>query len=386
MSEAVLLLLCVAGCVTLVAAPLPSSELVDPKSPRARSARGSERRLAYTLLALASFVFLTLYAWSRGADWRAVGYLALLMTVSIVLIHPWLLVRGLLIPLGQVRMAHALSRLGGYPWLRDEAGGAALAGALALLRRGHDPTLAEWLEEQIAAAPLGGAGLAAAGLIAASRDDVAGARALLESVEAIDVDLTPRTAWRVAIDWRVADAIGRGAYDEALTIGRTGLPPSRTTDFMLLAAARLAGEYVESEALIKRWLWAPRRLQTFGLLRRALAGVPAPDAIPTPALPTFSLGAGRLAANDGGPPCSAALSLHVEVLADRDASPAAIRRLSRAWDRDLASPRLREALSRRVLDLRAPLAAEELLVDLREQCVEDLAALLRDRALELEAL
>ena len=49
MIEAVLLLLCVLGCVVLVAAPLPSSEMIDPRSPRARTVRGTEKRMAYTL-------------------------------------------------------------------------------------------------------------------------------------------------------------------------------------------------------------------------------------------------------------------------------------------------------------------------------------------------
>ncbi len=391
MIEAVLLLLCVVGCVVLTVAPLPSPELIDPKSPRARSARVSERRWAYTLLTISSFLFLTLYAYSRGADWRAVGYLSVMMVVSIALIHPWLLVRGLLIPLGLVEASFRLSRLGGHPWLRDPTGGAVLSGALALLRRGqHHQGLAEWLEGHLDDGPLRGAGVAAAGLLAASRGDAANARVLLESVEALDPELCPQTAWKIAIDWRVADAASRGAWHEVLQLGRTGLKSSRTTNFVTLAAARMAGEWAEDAAIIRAWLIAPRRLRNLSLLRRALRsdGEPTAPSTGDPALAGLGVVtrpeelAVTIAANDGHTPCADVVGLQLETFAALPQQAPALQgaqlvRLALTWDRALRSNHLLEHLSGKVLELRAAHAAEEL----RDQLASDAASDLADATL-----
>ncbi|MCB9749078.1 MAG: hypothetical protein H6713_03625 [Myxococcales bacterium] len=402
MIEAVLLLLCVLGCVVLTVAPLPSPEFMDPKSPRARSMRVSERRWAYTLLTISSFLFLTLYAYSRGADWRAVGYLAVMMVVSIALIHPWLLVRGLLIPLGQVELAYRLSRLGGHPWLRDPTGGAVLSGALALVRRGqHHQGLASWLEGHLDDGPLRGAGVAAAGLLAASRGDVADARVLLESVEALDPELCPQAAWKIAIDWRVADAASRGAWREVLQLGRTGLKTSRTTRLVTLAAARMTGEWAEDAALVRAWLLAPRRLGNLSLLRLALrqaapsvsetreTGDAALDRLAVVA-PLAALDA-AVAANDGHTPCADVVGLQVETLAalerrEPDEQAALVARLALAWDRALRSNFLLEHLSGRVLEVRASHAAEELRDQLESDVAADLACALQHHRVPLSRL
>ncbi|MGB1276770.1 MAG: hypothetical protein ACPG77_13560, partial [Nannocystaceae bacterium] len=90
MSAVIVVLLCVLLCVGLVAAPIPSSELIDPTSPRARAIRVSELRLASTLSALAIFAVLTVYVLSRGGGLDAIAILGVLASLALVVIHPWI--------------------------------------------------------------------------------------------------------------------------------------------------------------------------------------------------------------------------------------------------------------------------------------------------------
>ncbi|MCA9662604.1 MAG: hypothetical protein KC486_29965, partial [Myxococcales bacterium] len=92
----------------------------------------------------------------------------------------WPLARWVAAPLGAWRSAAYLARHANV-WKLDPEGGAALAGALALLHRPkHDVEAAAQLSAQIAdTTTLGAAGIAASGLLLASRGERDGARELL---------------------------------------------------------------------------------------------------------------------------------------------------------------------------------------------------------------
>ena len=57
MTAAILLLLCVLGCIGVALSPLPSSEIVNPESSRARSMRRAEARLGATIAVFRMFSF-----------------------------------------------------------------------------------------------------------------------------------------------------------------------------------------------------------------------------------------------------------------------------------------------------------------------------------------
>ena len=89
MSTATFMGLCVLGCLAMVAAPLPSSEMVDPDSSRAQSMKRSEARLAASIFAVALLVFGVLMALEQGATWPIVPLAAACM-VGMMALHPWL--------------------------------------------------------------------------------------------------------------------------------------------------------------------------------------------------------------------------------------------------------------------------------------------------------
>jgi hypothetical protein len=175
MTLVTLVSICVLLCLAMAASPLPSSDMVDPESSRARSTRRAEARLGATIFALAVLAIGILLALERGSTGPILP-LALVTTVGLVALHPWLAVRWC-IPLGLPRLAVGLGRLGGHPWVRDPEGGAVLGGVLAQLRRPVDPEVHAWLRTRLRRGPLRGAGLVAAGLLAADAGDRDTARA-----------------------------------------------------------------------------------------------------------------------------------------------------------------------------------------------------------------
>jgi hypothetical protein len=179
----------------------------------------------------------------------------------------WPLLRRTVVAGGLVRTSYWLSYLARPTFEHDRAGGAALAGALALLHRGaHDQAAATWLEGKLAAqAKSGLAGMVASGLMAASRGDRAGARDMMLGADSVDVELAPAAARRVANEWLVADAAERGDW---VTVIRRGVQPERAsayTRFLARATARIRGEAPAGApnptdvGLWLSWLFAPGR-------------------------------------------------------------------------------------------------------------------------------
>lgn len=381
MTLATLMGLCVLGCMAVVAAPLPSSDMLDPESSRARSIRRAEARLGATIFALALLSFGILYDLERGSTGLVLPLVAI-TTVGLVALHPWLLVR-LCLPLGLPRLAVSLSRLGGHPWVRDPEGGAVLAGALAQLRRPIDPDMHAWLRGQLRRGPLRGAGLVAAGLLAAEGGDRDTARALLASLDDLDPDLCPPLARRIALDWLVADAVREGDWGRVLSLTDDHPGLSRTLRLMHALARWHRG--APGPSVWRAWLRAPRRRHTLALVRDAVARPAHQRALELHEVVLTD--DSRLAANDGGPAPCEALALHVEAIVDGETPGAAARlaRLGDAWDRALDDFGFRGHVRRRAEALRCSTPGEKVMAQLHRDVCEDLAALLVDAGVPPEA-
>ncbi len=382
MTLVTLMAACVLVCLAVVAAPLPSSDMVDPESSRARSIRRAEARLSATIFALAVLAVGILLALERGSTGPILP-LAAVTALGLVVVHPWLAVRWC-IPLGLPRLAASLGRLGGHPWVRDPEGGAVLGGVLAQLRRPVDPEAHAWLRARLRRGPLRGAGLVAAGLLAADAGDRDTARALLTSLDDLDPDLCPPLARRIALDWLCADAVRSGdwARVQALLEDLPGASP--TLRLMLALARHHRGELPRASLLWRAWLRAPRRRHTLALVRGALAQ---PSHAMALELPALELVDDRLAANDGGPPPREALALHVEALVEPEAPGAGgrVARLAEAWDRTMDDFGFRGHVRRRSESLRCTLSGERVMAQLHRDVCEDLAQLLTASGLPAEA-
>lgn len=376
--------LCVLGCMAVVAAPLPSSDMLDPESSRAQSIRRSESRLAATIFALALLAVGALYALERGSTWPIMP-MAVFTAAGLVALHPWLAVRWVFIPLGLPRLAVTLGRLGGHPWVRDPEGGKVLSGVLAQLRRPVDPQMHAWLRGRLRRGPLRGAGLVAAGLLAADGGDRKAARALLTSLDDLDPDLSPPLARRIALDWLVADAVREGDWARVQSLADDHPAPSRTVRLMVVLARVHRGESVDPGIVWKAWLAAPHRRHTLPLVRGAL-GAPAHrrsldlEAVALADDP-------RLAANDGGPPPRQALALHVEAIVDGDSPGAAGRmaRLGEAWDRAMDDFGFRGHVRRRAEDLRCTTQGEKVMSQLYRDVCEDMARMLTESGISADS-
>ena len=353
--------------------------------------------LIWTILGPAWFyeLGLVLETIGRGAWGEAAVALGFFLATSIVL-FPWPIARRILIPLGQVRLAWAVTRLSFWAWRRDVRNGAVIAGAWAAIRRaqaGPDgslaPELLTWLEARRDQPPrgtvrwrTGGAGIVATGLLAEARGDRATARRLLSSALELAEPTRPPTAIELASAWLAAEAMERGAWREVEFLARTA--PLRTRRLLWFGgvAARVTGiAPLPSDAkLIALWLLAPGRVAGYPLLRRALA---TPAAPPRPTSRVQAPARGRAA--DTRDPWLAALELHADTLA-RDPGELGrddLVRLGAAWDEAFADPELSRRLIARGVALGshaqdpAPLAA---------RVRDDLLALVRAAGLELGPL
>ncbi|MCH9685767.1 MAG: hypothetical protein K0V04_30320 [Deltaproteobacteria bacterium] len=375
MTTAMIMGVCVLVCLAVVAAPLPSSDMLDPESSRAKFNRRAEARLAATVFALAMLACGVLMALERGATWPIVP-LAVLAVGGMVALHPWLAVRWICIPLGLPRLAVTMGRLGGHPWVRDPEGGAVLSGVLAQLRRPLDAPMNDWLRARLRRGPLRGAGLVAAGLLAADGGDRVTARALLASIDDLDPALCPPLARRIALEWRIADAARNGDWALVATLTEDGLAPSRTVRLMAALARHHRGETADTAALWRAWAVAPRRRRTWSLIRGAVAN---PAHLQAIALEHVALVDDvRLAANDGGPAPREVLALHVEALVDGDApgGTARMARLGKAWDRAMDDFGFRGHVRRRAESLRCTVLGEKVLARMHREVCEDMARML----------
>ena len=379
MSEGILLLVDVIVCVFLVLAPLPSNDFIDPKTPQGKYIRRTEIRLALTILVIAGCSFLSISAFGKSANWLIPGYLTALTAIALILLHPWLLAKLIFIPLGFVRFSYRISSFGGFPWNRDPQGGAVLAGTLALLRKSR-PKQAEinWLEAKLRLTPLGGAGIVAAGLLAAIRGDLKTARIFLQSIELLDSALCPPIAQRIAVTWCMLDAASLADWPQLIQLGQQATESSRLLRFLVVVAKRLTGEPIQRRWILLYWLWAPHRRHTFSLFLKTWRLIPHQNLQYPKVSEDEDLK--QVAANDGGLYYLHAFSLHAEVLKlpQSQLSEAVMIRLAQVWDETFADQRLSHYLSERVLKLKSSLATDEIAAKLQQHVIENLAINIRE--------
>lgn len=304
---------------------------------------------------------------------------------------------------GWVRVSVGLAWLCRGLFEADPRGGRALAGALALAsRRAHDEDLATWLEGQLgergklAAGPaFGAAGVAAAGLIAASRGQRDAARDMMTAAAHWEA-AAPGPARVVAGEWLVADAADRGDWPTVMRLGvRDGIA-SPTTRFLAFAAARIRREPLIGEPSATdvglRWLWwrAAGRGRLRGLLQQALATprvlhhrkpqAPAPVQVSAPVLDPAVF---------AGDPLAHAQALHAlwstTPELDKQLTPTRAAELCKAWDAAFAGPVLAR-LSERARVLTVVIKPEVAAAQLRYTVGEEIAALAARAQLPLPAL
>lgn len=353
--------------VAVLVGVVPSAPLAncDPAGTRAQSLRRAELRGSIMLAVGGLTAGLGLHACTRGA-WETGAVVLLLGALTALIMQPGPLVRGLFVPLGAWRCARTASRWGGPPWLRDRDGGAALMGVLALRRRSNDKALRE-LELGLMAAPLRGAGLVAAGLIADARGDSTAARRLLLSVDDLDPEVCPPLARAIANDWLLEDAASRDRWTEVDVRSGHALALSAAGRLLQTVARRLLGNASRWE-LLRAWISAPGRWKTWALLERAWDEPAMAD------FPVVDRDLSRRAANGFGLAGTGAASLHLNaVKAHRtgELTASELDRLGRAWDETLWDIGLRKRVRARSLELDCNRTVEESMIELHKSlCVE----------------
>jgi hypothetical protein len=146
--------------------------------------------------------------------------------------------------------------------------------ALALVRGKPSAQMLDRVERSLRQADcVYGAGIVAAGLIAALRDDRHLARCFLLVADTLDPRFISRRARAVARDWLVVDAALIGDWPEVIRLGRRGRHSTRWSYTVARIAERLSGDKQACDdwLLWLCWMVAPRRRGTLPLLRRWLA-------------------------------------------------------------------------------------------------------------------
>lgn len=317
----------------------------------ARRRDRTSRYVAWSVLAgLASAAMLSLAtAFVVLLWWLSLWWLALAMTALLVVpVIASALIRLVLVPAGFHRLAY-------HAALYSRPGPDPIAYALCVAAwASRDGAAVAWVEaRRDARRPLGDGEIAATALLAAGRGDPATARDLLRSLTMI-VEDHPAVR-ELGGEWLACDAAERGAWLELLEPASAGWPATPLTFLLEGIAARHVGAAgaPSRRELWGRWLIAPRRRATRGLVIEALAASgpparpparqPSDAAEPAPADPTaLPCAVAAHLAFDTGPVTAAGLAFAV-----------------RAWDAALGDAGTRTWLARRALELDAPAGAVE---------------------------
>lgn len=185
----------------------------------------------------------------------------------------------------------------------------------------------------------------------------------------------------LAGEWLAVDAVERGAWDELRVTDQWPASPLR---FLLegIAARPARGPSLRWDLeLWTRWLLAPRRGQTFAIVRAAAA-------------PRFAAGPTEDADADADPaappaenPLAAAVELHVALARRADLAATCVSRLAARWDAALSAPATAEWLTRRAAELGAPPhTAERALRETMESVAQQLCETIAQRALAVPPL
>lgn len=209
--------------------------------------------------------------------------------VLLAIVFPRPFVRGVLAPLGLVRVAWALERICSVSSDVHERDAAGLLAAACVTAARYSAARARFVQTRLDAAwELATEGAAAAALVAAARGDLAEARSLFRLLRDHRF-ASPATA-RMSRDWLAVDAAARGDWP-AITrmtgadIGRLGAL------FVEIATRPKEPRRADDLRLWWRWLLAPRRIATFAFVRRASRAPITRD--PTPPIPSDGLSAHR---------------------------------------------------------------------------------------------
>lgn len=327
--------------------------------------------------------------------WTDLGLALAMLVITTPVLFPSLIVRTLLIPLGRAKLAWFVTRMSFWVWRGDVRGGAVIAAALALMRRGesHDAEDIAWIERRRDAAspqqnPIrwktGGAAIVATGLLAAVQGDRTTARRLLASAPELVTEAWPDRAIPIANEWLCAEAIERGDWRAVEFVARTSPIESRTLALLAVLAARLTGiAPLPNDLLVElRWWLAPRRRAMRPLVDAALAMPMTPRARTERAdAPLDPIDPGSEAG-----PLGPALSLHAALLRVPN-ELLHVRHLievGAAWDRALTSDALDRHLRERALVLGS--RSDQALRTLIDDVERDLAELIRTARLPLASL
>lgn len=163
----------------------------------------------------------------------------------LVLLFPFAVIRFVTMPLGLPRLSYLLALLCVVRFSEDHRGGAALMGALTLLRSrpgpDDDDAVVRFLVARITEVKhLGAAGLCAQALLCARRGDHDGARELLLSLADLDRRLVPPWAAALASDYLAADALARGDWPELHRLSDEADPRPPLTGLLGAIAAAVA--------------------------------------------------------------------------------------------------------------------------------------------------
>lgn len=211
----------------------------------------------------------------------------------LVVLFPWPLARTVTIPLGLVRTSYFLTLAASFTWWRDPAGGALAAAVLARMRHGRArPRVDGWLRTRLEnLRALRAAGAVASALLSDLDGDDDLAREKMRTVANFDPKVRPRAAFRLAAEWLLLDAAGRGDWREVRDAfqgrWREALRWSRIARLLAAVARRLLREPDALGDGGLRWLHllSPRRRLTRLLVQRALAAGRGEETRPAPRHP-----------------------------------------------------------------------------------------------------
>jgi len=234
-----------------------------------------------------------LFVWFAGELVVAAAIIALprspmvsasvLCAMTVVLL-PWLLARGVLIPLGLMRPSAIAARLALWTFRNDSGEGASsLAAALALAhKRGSRERDAERLRARLAEPsriPLRGSKIAAHAVLAAIGGDHARALCLFESIDSLHPLAGAGVARRLAARFRMADAASRRDWPALAAQAAAHRRLTRSAWFFGALAAWHRGRRSAWSALWVRlwWIVASGRRRNRELVAAAFAATAAAD-------------------------------------------------------------------------------------------------------------
>ena len=168
----------------------------------------------------------------------------LLLPAMVLICVPTLVLKWIVVPLRMPRVAYWTVRIGlPLGCIREIRACGVIYGALALARKGASNETIVWLEQRLNGVQrMRGAGVVAAGLLAALRRDRDQARCLLLIADTLSERFTSRRIRVIARDWLVADAARIGDWREVIRLGRRSRGSLRWSYALARIGERLIGD------------------------------------------------------------------------------------------------------------------------------------------------